>query len=366
MQTRLQHEEQLVQPNLSRLLTHLHHRRQSIVFQWFHALVRLDVRPPSTTRLRESLTSLTDQIVFWLCAPAHQPIQAKSIGRQLAKLSNVHPEALAVTFQVWSKQVGGDLGQEEASLLQSRLSSLFGELATGFVSGFHDLMQAERQHVCNVLVTTHRQLYQAFQAAKQQLDLMMRHAPVVVAAIDRAGTLTRLEGNALHWLKLPPHKLIGRPVAELASEITGILEQVNLALAGKPSADFVKICDLVFEARYEPIRDQHGSIEGVLCIAFAAPVVHRSSHTRGELRVLPPKPKREAARNVPALSCAELEVVQLLIQGYTNQQIAAALSLSKQGIAKRLEKLYAKLNVANRTQAVARVVRLGLLDSPGI
>jgi ATP/maltotriose-dependent transcriptional regulator MalT len=55
-----------------------------------------------------------------------------------------------------------------------------------------------------------------------------------------------------------------------------------------------------------------------------------------------------------------------LIQGYTNQQIAAALSLSKQGIAKRLEKLYAKLNVANRTQAVARVVRLGLLDSPGI
>jgi LuxR family transcriptional regulator, maltose regulon positive regulatory protein len=62
------------------------------------------------------------------------------------------------------------------------------------------------------------------------------------------------------------------------------------------------------------------------------------------------------------LSERELEVLQLVAQGLTNQQIADRLVISIRTVKKHVENIHGKLGVQNRTQAVARARDLGLLD----
>jgi DNA-binding NarL/FixJ family response regulator len=54
------------------------------------------------------------------------------------------------------------------------------------------------------------------------------------------------------------------------------------------------------------------------------------------------------------LTSREIEVLRLLAHGLSNGQIALELALSERTIAKHLEHIYGKLDVGNRTAAVAR------------
>ena len=62
------------------------------------------------------------------------------------------------------------------------------------------------------------------------------------------------------------------------------------------------------------------------------------------------------------LSERELEVLQLLSEGLTNQQIAKKLFIVTGTVKKHTSTIYGKLGVSNRTQAVARARELNLLD----
>ena len=61
------------------------------------------------------------------------------------------------------------------------------------------------------------------------------------------------------------------------------------------------------------------------------------------------------------LSEREREVLGLMAAGSTNPEIAAALHLSPHTIKEHTSSLYRKLEVRNRTEAVQRAQRLGLL-----
>lgn len=57
----------------------------------------------------------------------------------------------------------------------------------------------------------------------------------------------------------------------------------------------------------------------------------------------------------------ELEVLQLLALGDTNQAIAEKLVITVRTVKKHNSNIYGKLGVNNRTQAVAQARQLGLL-----
>lgn len=73
-------------------------------------------------------------------------------------------------------------------------------------------------------------------------------------------------------------------------------------------------------------------------------------------------PEREPCLEVPEmLSVREFQVLQLVAQGHSNQQVGHQLCISEGTVKKHLSNLLDKLNAGNRTQAVARARAIGIL-----
>jgi LuxR family maltose regulon positive regulatory protein len=77
----------------------------------------------------------------------------------------------------------------------------------------------------------------------------------------------------------------------------------------------------------------------------------------------PPKTHAPKSELVEPLSERELEVLQLVAEGLTNQEIATRLFLTLNTVKVHTRNIYGKLGVNNRTQAVARARDLGMLPS---
>lgn len=69
----------------------------------------------------------------------------------------------------------------------------------------------------------------------------------------------------------------------------------------------------------------------------------------------------EAEMNKMGVSKRELEVLQLMARGYSNQEIAAHLFVSLNTIKTHTSNLFLKMDVKRRTQAIEKAKRLGLI-----
>jgi DNA-binding CsgD family transcriptional regulator len=76
----------------------------------------------------------------------------------------------------------------------------------------------------------------------------------------------------------------------------------------------------------------------------------------------PPSTPHREAKAVETLSRREHEVLELIGQGHSNQEIAAVLIVSINTVKKHASTIYGKLGVGSRTQAVARAQELGILE----
>jgi DNA-binding NarL/FixJ family response regulator len=63
------------------------------------------------------------------------------------------------------------------------------------------------------------------------------------------------------------------------------------------------------------------------------------------------------------LTNREFEVLGLVVQGKTNQAIAAELEISEKTVEKFMQSIFTKLNVASRVEAAVYAVRRGLVES---
>jgi DNA-binding NarL/FixJ family response regulator len=67
------------------------------------------------------------------------------------------------------------------------------------------------------------------------------------------------------------------------------------------------------------------------------------------------------------LTKRELEVLRLMVDGQTNREIAAALSISEKTVEKHITGIFVRLGVASRVDAAVRAVREGMVrESPTI
>jgi DNA-binding NarL/FixJ family response regulator len=81
----------------------------------------------------------------------------------------------------------------------------------------------------------------------------------------------------------------------------------------------------------------------------------------------PPAPEGGDSASTPppnTLTPRELEVLRLLVQGKTNQEIAEDLLISRATVKVHVQHIIAKLGVSDRTQAIVRAFKVGLMHPP--
>jgi LuxR family maltose regulon positive regulatory protein len=83
------------------------------------------------------------------------------------------------------------------------------------------------------------------------------------------------------------------------------------------------------------------------------------------LENVPPKvsasPHSQAGELIEPLSARELEVLELVAAGSSNQEIAVQLVIAPNTVKRHVKNILGKLAASNRTQAVARARDAGLL-----
>lgn len=67
------------------------------------------------------------------------------------------------------------------------------------------------------------------------------------------------------------------------------------------------------------------------------------------------------ARNRPDLTPREIQVLELIVRGYVNKQIAYSLHLSQYTVANHVKTILKKLEVQDRTQAATEAIRRGII-----
>jgi LuxR family maltose regulon positive regulatory protein len=114
---------------------------------------------------------------------------------------------------------------------------------------------------------------------------------------------------------------------------------------------------LLYEAAGRGIAPDYA---GRLLTAFEVETDGKGRTTKGEV----PSSVVRRLSLVEPLSERELEVLQLIAEGLTNQEIASRLVVSLNTVKAHCRNVYGKLGVNNRTQAVVRAKAFGILPSP--
>jgi LuxR family maltose regulon positive regulatory protein len=106
---------------------------------------------------------------------------------------------------------------------------------------------------------------------------------------------------------------------------------------------------------------------GMMADYVAKPLAAFEDETKGKgggtREKVPPLDVRPSPALVEPLSARELEVLQLIADGMTNQEIASRLYLALNTVKAHTRNIYGKLGVNSRTQAVAKARVLRILPT---
>ncbi|MDQ3653465.1 MAG: response regulator transcription factor [Chloroflexota bacterium] len=121
-----------------------------------------------------------------------------------------------------------------------------------------------------------------------------------------------------------------------------------------PSSSVIKsLCDRLGEERFEFLKAEGASLTGVEAVAEAmAYTLPASPAVTGQ------EPVDPATKH--GLSPRELEVLQLMANGLSSQQIADALFLSPRTVTTHITGIFGKLDLSSRTAAVFFAIRSGI------
>ena len=116
-------------------------------------------------------------------------------------------------------------------------------------------------------VTEQKLAEEALKETEERLRTVVGSASLVLFATDKNGVLTLSEGEGLKVLGLKPGELVGQSLFELYRDNPQIIQNVRAALSGRAISADVSVGDLVFDARYTPLRNEAKEIIGVIGVA---------------------------------------------------------------------------------------------------
>ncbi len=255
------------------------------------------------------------------------------------------------------------------------------KLAQGDVAGADAILakadQSVRRHnfahrlpevaAAQVLTLLHQGNLAAAAHLAQTHELPLSQARVHLAQGDPSTALVALEPvrrqmEAKGWQDEQLKVMVLQAVAHHAhGQKEEAAQLLGNALALAAPGGFIRIfvdeglpmAQLLSEAAAQGIRPDY---IGKLLAVFEA-----EAQKREDQSYLPPAPSAQPL--IEPLSQRELEVLQLIAEGLTNQEIASRLFLSQNTVKVHTRNIYGKLGVHNRTQAAARAKDLKILPS---
>lgn len=143
---------------------------------------------------------------------------------------------------------------------------------------------------------------------------------------------------------------------------------VSTAVQGRSGLEFCRILRSYLPLAKVVLMSNQGKVSTSLAkahgaVAFlpqqlpAAAIVDALQRVAHGARVFP----REEYADTTSLSRRELDVLQHLVSGLSNPEVAAVLNLSRHTVKQHTSVVYRKLGVRNRAQAASRARELGLV-----
>ena len=159
--------------------------------------------------------------------------------------------------------------------------------------------------------------------------------------------------------------LASRPdvtLMDLQLHVTSGPEAIRRIRQRDPSARIIVL------TMYHGDEDVHRAFEAgamgyVLKDAISDDLIHVIREVHAGRRVVSPEIQQaldESARR-PSLSLRERQVLELVAEGMRNKEIAAALGISTDTTGMHVKNIYTKLDVHDRTAAVATAIRRGII-----
>ncbi len=152
-------------------------------------------------------------------------------------------------FEVWLRALDGN---ERLARLRASRIDLEGR-AVALVQA-RDLTESQR-------------VKQALKEAEERLRVVVANSPVVLFALDADGVFTLSEGRGLESLGLKPGEVVGRSAFEMYRDVPQVVENLRRALSGEDFSDVVELGSLAFDSRYAPLRDEAGTVVGIIGVA---------------------------------------------------------------------------------------------------
>jgi DNA-binding CsgD family transcriptional regulator len=169
-------------------------------------------------------------------------------------------------------------------------------------------------------------------AAQTEVDRLTVVADQAAAAVDNAGLLAKTR----HWAVIAERNRLGR---ELHNAIMQLADQ-SRTLQASAAAD--------------------GPVDAARIRADAAELVDLSGSALTALQALISGLRPVATRRLSALTPRELEVLALLAEGCSNQEIARRLAITERTARTHVSNLLGKLRLGSRTQAALLAHQEGL------
>jgi diguanylate cyclase (GGDEF)-like protein/PAS domain S-box-containing protein len=107
----------------------------------------------------------------------------------------------------------------------------------------------------------------ALDHARRILRALVENSHGILFALDEKGVFTLAEGPGIEAFGRAPGSLIGRSVDEVFAEFPAIRSCVRRVLAGEEVTAVIPLGNAVFDAHYQPLHDQAGTVAGVVVVA---------------------------------------------------------------------------------------------------
>lgn len=107
----------------------------------------------------------------------------------------------------------------------------------------------------------------ALSASERRLRALITGAPLLLFSLDEAGHVQFWEGHATDLLGVPPERITGQSIFELAKSVPEFITDIERALAGEHVTSIRAIAGRTYEMRYVPQVDPAGRRGGVIGVA---------------------------------------------------------------------------------------------------